>query len=347
MKKILLLCFLTLAFLSNSFAQTNQQSNPASIGISGTDVPSNGPGTLDVVVANTGSDPMVPGTFRVSINIPPLQLMFDDPASYITQNYPDWAVVSFTATQLILVNANGEISPSEDVAFVIKVKASPTATQGATAAISVRAQVAPGRSSQAGNTDASAADDNGTGSVNIIGPLPVKLKSFNAVKENKTSLLTWATTEETNSDKFDIQRNTKATGWITIGSKKSNRESSVERNYDFTDSSPLDGENLYRLKMVDLDGTFAYSSVKSVKFELPGEDLSVYPNPSADFIKLRDAANILAVSITDIKGATVYKTGTLSKDEISVKNLTPGMYSVRIEKKNGVSSVQKLVIARQ
>ncbi|WP_254562281.1 T9SS type A sorting domain-containing protein [Dyadobacter diqingensis] len=345
MKKILLLCLLTFSLLSNSFAQTNQGSNPSSIGIDAFDIPLDREGILDVVVANTGYDPMVPGTYRVIIGIQSDQIEFIDPASYITQDYPDWTVVSVSASQLILVNANGEISPSENVAFAIKVKPTATAVEG-TAIISVRSAIAPGKGSQAGNTDNSAADDIASGLLNIASPLPVTLKSFSAVKENSTSLLNWATTEEVNSDKFDIQRSIKGKEWITIGSVESHNESTKEQNYFFIDSNPLNGENLYRLKMIDRDATFAYSRIRAVSFDKVGEDLSVYPNPSSDFISLRDTDNVSSVSIIDLNGNTVYQSDMVTKKEISVKNLVAGLYSVRINNRDGVQRVQKLVVVR-
>lgn len=191
------------------------------------------------------------------------------------------------------------------------------------------------------------ADNNSTSSVAVSAPLPVTLTSFTVTKESSTALIKWATTMETNSDRFEIEKSLNGKNWNKIGSVASNGESNALKNYGYVDVNPSNGENLYRLRMVDKDNTFAYSRIQSVKFEgLTGQDLSVYPNPSSDFIKLRDAENVLAVSITDIKGITVYQTGKVSEGEISVKNLTPGMYSVRIERKNGLSSVQKLVVAR-
>lgn len=37
-------------------------------------------------------------------------------------------------------------------------------------------------------------------------PLPVTLVNFNAIKQEHTALLTWNTTEEINSERFDVQR---------------------------------------------------------------------------------------------------------------------------------------------
>jgi hypothetical protein len=176
--------------------------------------------------------------------------------------------------------------------------------------------------------------------------LPVTLVSFDVQSEGKTAMLNWSTTEESNSSHFEVERSVNGKKWNKIGKVNSHGESTTLRKYNYVDATPVNGENLYRLRMVDLDGTFAYSSIRSVKMEGVGEEMSVYPNPSSDFIKLRDTQNVDAVTIFDLNGKAVYQSGKAVKGEISVKNLATGMYTVRIETKDGAKSVQKLVVAK-
>ena len=97
-------------------------------------------------------------------------------------------------------------------------------------------------------------------------PLPVTLVSFAVTKLNAVSQLKWSTTQEVNADRFIIQRSTNAKDWKNVGEKLANGASSNLINYAFTDPKPLKGTSYYRLKMVDKDKTFAYSSIKSLKF---------------------------------------------------------------------------------
>ena len=186
---------------------------------------------------------------------------------------------------------------------------------------------------------------NSGGSVlNVLNvPLPVTLTSFTAQKESTTTFLNWSTTSETNSDRFEVQRSQNGKNWEKIGTVASNGESTALRNYSFTDPKPVTGENLYRLRMVDKDETFAYSRIRSITF---GEvsDLSVYPNPSSDFINIRDYADVKEISILDLKGNTVYQSDTLQTGEVDVRDLLPGIYSVQISRINGVQSAQKIVV---
>ncbi|SEJ69073.1 Por secretion system C-terminal sorting domain-containing protein [Dyadobacter koreensis] len=177
--------------------------------------------------------------------------------------------------------------------------------------------------------------------------LPVTLVSFTVQKEGQTAQLKWATTEETNSDYFEIQHSVSGKEWAKIGQVASSGESSSLKNYTFNHGNPLNGENLYRLKMVDKDQTFAYSRIQSAKFAgLTEGDLSVYPNPTVDVLKIRDFSQVTKVLIYDMNGRAVIESGVSNTGEISVRNLASGIYLVRVNRSNGLTSSQKIVVGK-
>lgn len=180
--------------------------------------------------------------------------------------------------------------------------------------------------------------------------LPVTLVSFDARKEGSTSSLTWATTAETNSDRFEIERSANGKAWNKIGTVASTGESKVLVNYKFSDASPLKGENLYRLRMVDRaadrkDETFAYSSIKSVTFDQLASQLA-YPNPARDIVYIQDADNVKSISVIDMNGKTVKDAGISAGGTIRVDGLAAGMYLVKVVNKDGGVKSQKIIIAR-
>ncbi len=115
-------------------------------------------------------------------------------------------------------------------------------------------------------TDAEGSTIQANFTILVENPLPVTLTSFIATKEGQTAQLKWSTTEETNSDRFEIERSQNGKNWDLIGTQKSNGESTSLKNYTFSDVKPLNGENLYRLKMIDRDATYAYSRIQSLTF---------------------------------------------------------------------------------
>lgn len=176
-------------------------------------------------------------------------------------------------------------------------------------------------------------------------PLPVVLANFAATKEGQVALLNWSTTSENGSAYFQIERSTSGTDWTAIGKVMAGGASSSNSIYRFSDVFPNAGQNLYRLKMVDSDGSFAYSQLRSLIFE---KSLFVYPNPVSDRIlfspALRDRAT--SVTITDKSGNMVLQTSKIPNEGISVKSIASGLYVLKIFYEDGSVNVNKLVVTR-
>lgn len=181
----------------------------------------------------------------------------------------------------------------------------------------------------------------------ITTPLPVTLVSFNASKEGSVSVLNWETTAESNSERFSIERSHDSKSWNEIGSRLAKGESNSSVKYSFTDDQPLQGANLYRLKMIDRDGTFAYSRIRNVNFT-NGLQTTFYPNPVSEKLHLKadNWSEIKKIEIYSQNGKTVYKSGTKLVNEIDVKQFLPGVYTVRVQRINGEVTLSKVVVVR-
>jgi hypothetical protein len=177
-------------------------------------------------------------------------------------------------------------------------------------------------------------------------PLPVTLASFVVVREGSTALLAWSTTEETNSDRFEIERSRNGDNWKTIGTVESIGDNKALTSYHFVDASLAPGdENLYRLRMVDNDGTFTYSRIRSVRFESP-DDRFVYPNPVSDRLFIRNFTRILSTRILDMNGRTVTRPDDLSDGVVNVSKLTTGIYIAEITWSDGHTTSQRILIRK-
>jgi hypothetical protein len=174
-------------------------------------------------------------------------------------------------------------------------------------------------------------------------PLPVTLISFTAVAETRTALLTWATTAETNSDRFEVERSLNGKIWNKIGTVASHGESTVLRDYSFVDASPL-RENLYRLKMVDKDETFAYSSIRNIAFE--GAGIATYPNPVSDKLLIRNFDQIKEVALNSTSGRELFHDRKVSSEGIDVSKLPAGIYIVTLTLFDGTISTHKVAVTR-
>lgn len=179
-------------------------------------------------------------------------------------------------------------------------------------------------------------------------PLPVKLISFSAQKEGGTAQLKWETSEETNSDRFDVQRSKDGKRWATIQTVAAAGESRVNQHYSAVDINPLNGDNLYRLHMIDKDGSSAYSAIQSVRFDIKS-DFTMFPNPLSDQLSIKTAedwSKVEKIQIYNMQGKEVYKSGGKPARDIDLKHLAGGMYVVKVTQKNNTSSDHKIVIAK-
>jgi hypothetical protein len=174
--------------------------------------------------------------------------------------------------------------------------------------------------------------------------LPVTLISFKALAEGRTATLSWSTSEETNSDRFDIERSQNGKNWAKIGSLASHKESNANQYYSFVDASPLRGENLYRLKMVDLDETFSYSSIENLNFK---SIALVYPNPvgasQSLTLNVGDWSKVSLVKVVNASGKVVFEASNALLSGISTRNLVAGAYVVQVTHTDGTVSSQRFV----
>ncbi len=90
-------------------------------------------------------------------------------------------------------------------------------------------------------------------------PLPISLDGFVARPYRENVILSWTTRSEINNDHFEIQR--KESEWKTIGIIDGSGNSTSPVHYEYTDKNPISGTNYYRLKQVDYDGKFTFSSI--------------------------------------------------------------------------------------
>lgn len=169
--------------------------------------------------------------------------------------------------------------------------------------------------------------------------LPVTLTYFKAAKEGGIANLAWATTEEVNNKGFEIQRSSNARDWKAIGFVANQTEGGNSKgplSYDFKDASPLAGTNYYRLKQIDFDGKFMYSSVAALQFDGAKGTLSVYPNPAVDgrLTLNLPQAGAYKLSIFDVSGIQVLSRSQ-SSNTVDIRSLRSGVYVLRVVYENG------------
>lgn len=185
--------------------------------------------------------------------------------------------------------------------------------------------------------------------VSVESALPVTLISFTAEKgEGQTVLLKWTTSEERNSDRFEIEHSFNGSIWIKHASAAASGESSISTSYFYSEAMIGNGIHFYRLKMIDQDETFSYSRIRSVKSSVVAR-MSLYPNPAKDWITLAadDLSQTERIQLNDNNGKVLhdqplkYQTGKSAG--IDLTHIPAGLYFVRVTDKNGSTVLMKMV----
>lgn len=129
-----------------------------------------------------------------------------------------------------------------------------------------------------GSTGNNTANDIGEIFANTLSILPVTLSEFIGAVNNCNVSLSWTTTLENNFSHFDLEYSENGVDFITVKtvqSKQSATGSKYQVNYPQTAAT-----GYYRLKMVDIDGTYSYSN-KVLQFRTNCNDnrITLFPNP--------------------------------------------------------------------
>jgi hypothetical protein len=168
--------------------------------------------------------------------------------------------------------------------------------------------------------------------------LPVELSHFDAVKYDDRINVNWVTESEFNNDYFAIERSTDAKNFKEIYTLKADGNSNSTKSYSYSDYdiSSLTNTVYYRLKQVDVDGTYVYSNVVSVEVLNNNTSIGrVYKNQSDIVIEVNSKSEnkSFELKLIDISGAVVYNNTIniskgISKTQIPISTLSRGIYII-------------------
>nr|WP_295924576.1 T9SS type A sorting domain-containing protein [uncultured Dyadobacter sp.] len=169
--------------------------------------------------------------------------------------------------------------------------------------------------------------------------LPVRMVSFAARAEQNTANLEWVTSEEINSDHFEVEHSFQGQNWVKVGQVAARGESQVRAHYTYAHSLNDPGIHYFRIKSVDRDDSFAYSVIRSVRIgTLPISYL--YPNPVADRLRVGGNGDIRNAVLINSSGSSLGEFKADAGRAFDVGKLIPGWYVLQFEDEKGFT--QKL-----
>lgn len=176
---------------------------------------------------------------------------------------------------------------------------------------------------------------------NLDCPAPVEYLSFTATKQFNGNALAWQTASEQNSRSFIIQRSTDGITFENIETTAAAGNSSSVISYHYLDINfPAHAEVVfYRLKQIDIDGSYHYSEIKSLSNDIV-QRVNVFPNPSRQgqnlTIELSGYSNEnIVIEIYDNPGKLLHSKNYLVAEGTNVisfdaRQLNSGLYHLRV-----------------
>lgn len=178
--------------------------------------------------------------------------------------------------------------------------------------------------------------------------LPITLIYFKATLNKGQVDLTWATANEMNNNTFVIERSSDSKHFIEILRKTGFGNSNANHKYSATDLNPIEGYSYYRLKQVDDNGAFSYSSIETIFIAKDATQIAAMPNPAKDYLSISLNGSIqsenLQYSLVDMQGKKVIS-GNINQDmvAIDISQLSTGNYILNVYDGNNLIKGFKIV----
>ena len=179
--------------------------------------------------------------------------------------------------------------------------------------------------------------------------LPVKFISFYAAKTGSVVELTWSTAEEINNSHFNVQRSTDGSTWKDIAVVMAVSKPAPINKYAYSDKSNNSGTVYYRLKQVDKDGRYTYSTIKTIHHNRESGMANVYVSAKQTIaIEFNEqVTGKVIVRVVGVNGQSLREqhfTQPAYHYQLQVANAVPGVYVMQVISDTNKAIVKKVVL---
>jgi hypothetical protein len=202
----------------------------------------------------------------------------------------------------------------------------------------------PAASGLSGNTISSYTIRQSTDSASYclsIAPLAVKLIYFKIAAEGSAIQLQWKVADPESIEEFVVEKII-AGSWHSLYSITADQ---LKQNYSYIDEHPNLSTNLYRIRIIEKNGSFSYSPERQLNWDQKNDVYILYPNPASQKATITgDFSSGSEIKLFDVSGKLKWykkamnNNGTLT---IDLSSLLPGVYILRIG-----DVIKKLVVSR-
>ena len=170
------------------------------------------------------------------------------------------------------------------------------------------------------------------------GPLPVTFEGFVARRlDDGTTKLLWNVSQEVNVQGYSVETSTNGTDFKSVGFVSAKGSKVYSLNY----LDKISGTVYFRVKNIDLDGKFKYSSIiKLYSKETVLNSLQVYPQPAFEQVTIQHnkATEKAMFTLYSADGKIIMQKLAMPntlQTQLNISNLNSGLYMIRFDDGNG------------
>lgn len=166
--------------------------------------------------------------------------------------------------------------------------------------------------------------------------LPVHVTSFTGKNTASGHYLEWKVANEENFSRYEVETSTDGRQYTVAGVVNAENKT----DYSFTNKTLLSDHQLYRLKLIDLDGKLEYSQIIRLQNTSAKDKIVVFPNPVKDVVTISSKENILEMSLIDMTGKLCWKQkgNNNNTTSLDMRSFKAGAYILTITTVAGIQA---------
>ena len=184
-----------------------------------------------------------------------------------------------------------------------------------------------------------------------LAPLPVSFVDVKATnKDENTVLVSWTVAQETNINKYEVERSENGIDFVKIGTQIALNSPTIH-SYELLDEQPAMGVNYYRIRSVEATGASQLSKTVKIIRAKSKNQFTIYPNPvtnnTINVISNQSNFGKYFYQITDVLGKTIIEGAWLNSQGTTkkinfLKGNANGVYLLKITNELGESFCYKI-----
>jgi hypothetical protein len=176
--------------------------------------------------------------------------------------------------------------------------------------------------------------------------LPVNFIGFTGKKTPTGTQLTWKVADEMSVKFYNVEKSTNGITYSNLGMVRA----TGDKEYTFTDGQPNSDLTYYRIKNIDMDDRFKYSTVLSFRNGKADLLFKVFPTVVRNKVTVQHEASTVGakITVTSADGRlvkSIIPSGNAIQTEVDLSGQLSGMYILRFD--NGKGRIETSKIMKQ